>query len=180
MQYLSTKDYAELVGLSESTIRKKCQQNKLPHVVEKYNNRDVYRVKVEDTFLSNNRSSDTLIDQAPKNQSDKLADESIEVSDAEIVSDTTHYPMITIEKDSFDSIINNFTKLSEDFKGALDVSYNRLESEYLEIKAELKAVKAELQEEKLKAAQFEADNKIKDLRIQELEKKTKWFRKDLF
>lgn len=152
---LTVSEYSDKTGLNESTIRKQIRSGKLRATREVRNNKKVYVILVD--------NDDPNIRAIPEVEKQDIR----AIPEAEIISEDKDYQMISIEKESFDSLIEKFEKLSNDRAHAIEESYKRLETEYHELRAELTKIREELYQEKIKAAQFEAELNILKLRDQE-------------
>lgn len=156
MSYVSTKEYSEQTGLSEATVRRRCSSGQLPHKVEMIKNKKTYKVFLEDDRSKSNDQNFT----APIFDRPSLYD-------AEIVSDQVEYPLISMEKESFDQMIAQLKNMADDRADEINKSYDRLMNDYLEMKAENKELKEQVDKYRIEAIQFQAENKILQLRLEE-------------
>lgn len=176
-KYLSVEEYAAILNISDSAVRKQIRSGKLPAIKDKSSKRPKYLIAVtEEEF--NKAKTLKVSEPRPEHHTEP---EPEKIEEAELVAEPVpEYSLVSMENATFERLLDDIKTLANDRKEADQHYITRLEEELYKVQAELKTVKEELQTEKIKAAQFEADNKIKELRIQELEKKTKWFRRDLF
>lgn len=127
------------------------------------------------------------------------------VQEAEIISNLPNYQIVSMENNTFEQLIQDIKDLANDRATSDKEAYNRLEKEYFELKSkrsQLEEVISQLKDENkelaIHLAQCETNFKIQELKvkelneiyeseianlkkeIEELKKKTKWFRKNLF
>lgn len=171
MKKLSVAEYAKRTGVNESTVRRHIYTGKLHAIKERFNNRDVYKIIVPDNLNENH------VEEGGRTEY------SAPVHEAEIINESQQYAIMTMEQTSFDKLIQQITSLSDARAESMHESLKKCEGEYFELKAEYQKmnesyraereiIKDELMNEKIKAAQIEAETRIKDIRASELEAKT--------
>ncbi|MEW5818701.1 MAG: hypothetical protein AB1782_00795 [Cyanobacteriota bacterium] len=167
MKKLSVAEYAKMVGKNESTIRRAIQAGRLHAIKEVVNNRPVYKIPVG---MSEGGARASMQD---NNEVDAL------VHEAEIIGNQNQYAMVSMEQSSFDDLINQFTVLSNARAETMQKSLEDTKNEYFELKAEystmhndlrtqIRNLEKEIMQEKIKAAQIEAESKIKEIHLKEM------------
>ncbi|MEW5820077.1 MAG: hypothetical protein AB1782_07775 [Cyanobacteriota bacterium] len=158
MKKLSVPEYAKLLDINESTVRKHIRAGKVDAIEETFNNRKVYKIILDD--------NDPIFNQYYTGHGTA---QNFEPQEAEIIDESEGYHLISMEKDSFDNLIDKFEKLSQDRAKALESTLELVRAELFEMRAENKKIAEELYKERINAAQIEVEIKIKDIKINEME-----------
>lgn len=172
VQYIKVSEYAIQKGVSERTVRNWIQKGKLSTTNKIIDNRPTLVIIIDDNSEpSEVHSGSTEQFQPPP---------SGPIQDAEIVSNPSSYSLVSMEKTTFEQLIDSIKMMSEARADSDQQTIKKIETEYFESKAENKRLTEEnktltelLMKEKILAAQVEANLKIKDIRILELEEKIK-------
>lgn len=92
------------------------------------------------------------------------------VQEAELIGENTQYNLVSMENTTFEQLIQKITDLAEARSQTDRESLDKLERVYLEIKAENKELRQKVENYKIESIQSQAELKICEMRVKELEK----------
>lgn len=166
MKKLTVREYAIEKRISETAVRKQIKQNRLRTTHEMLNNRKTILILVDE-------GSEHVYDQTKPDKPNQTEPGFESVYDAEIVNDSPGYNIVSIEKESFDSLIQNFKVMSDDRANVLEKSLESTQTEFFELKAKYTQLEEKHQQQLIELIQSQVEMKIKELKISELEAKLK-------
>jgi DNA-binding transcriptional MerR regulator len=176
LQKVSVREYSERTGINERTVRRYIKSGRLPSTKQVVNNREITMVLVDDDFDYNPSGSPDTSGQPDSNMAIS-PDSDNSIADAELIENTVTHNLVTMDNTVFEQLINNIKALADDRAYSDAEAYKKLEREYFEIKTKLSGLeqtlqqlKEEIMQEKIKAAQFESETRIKEMKISELSK----------
>lgn len=180
MREVTITEYAHENKISVSAVYKRISRGKLKTTQGVRNNQNCTLILVDYDGQANGH-----IYTSPPPKLDKM-NENVQqgkepIQDAEIISDSPAYQMVSMEHTTFEQLIQRITDLAEARSSAERTSLERIEKEYLELKAENKELKEKLEIFKIESIQAQSDLKISEIRIKELEnelqehKETFWY-----
>ena len=176
-KYITFSDYARLKGVSDRTVRNWKEQGKISVTSKIINNRNTLVVIVDD--------EEDIIQSYSKHFEPQFEDKFQDiqkgfepVQDAEIITDSPSYHMVSMENNTFEQLIQSIKDMAEARAESDKKTLDKTETEYFEAKAEIRKLNEEIKalgdlltKEKIQSAQNEAELKIIQLRIKELSEK---------
>lgn len=186
MKKLTVKDFAFNFKIPETTLRGWISRDELTTSSEIIKNRKTRIVLLDEkaqkkineyrgvATSENEFNYETITHNETRNEytTGHNADKS-NVQDAEIITDSTHFQMISMEQSSFDQLITSIKELAEAKSQSDNEAIKRIENEYFELKTKFTHLDEENKKLFKEIALAEAEIKIKEMRIKELEEKTK-------
>ncbi|MEW5818721.1 MAG: hypothetical protein AB1782_00895 [Cyanobacteriota bacterium] len=168
VNFIKVSDFARRKGVSERTVRNWIKKGKLSTTTKTIENRSTLVIILE----SNSEHSEAFNEDLNEN----IQDDSGPIQEAEIIPGSASYSLVSMEKTTFEQLIESIKSMSESRAEADQDTINRFKEEIFEIKAENKKLNTDIKQlndlltkEKIESAQLQAELKIKDLRIKELE-----------
>lgn len=183
MQKYTISELERKYGYSNSKIRRLIKKRLLPITKEKRENKDITIVLVEDEKKLKELFGDH--DYHYEHQDDNQADERLNqfpretFQDVEIIKETSDYQLISMEQKSFDQLIQSIKELADDRTKADRESYKKLEDQYFLILQDNKLLAEKVENYKIESIQAQAESKIKELKINELEAVINQLKKEL-
>lgn len=172
MNLLSVSEFASKIKRNETTVRRAVKAGRLKYKETMVNNKPAYKIydidenyKVFGIEPFEQGIDDTVIDG--------------QFEEAEIIDDFGHNQLMTMEQLSFDALIKNIKEMSDDRARTLEATNNEIRAEVHEGRAKIIELSEKLTIEKIKAAQFEAEVRILNLRFTEKDNKIEMLEKQV-
>lgn len=164
MNLLSVSEFASKIKRNETTVRRAVKSGRLKFKESMVNNKPAYKI-----YDINDNYKVFGIEPPEEVINDTVVDGHIE--EAEIMDGFGQNQLMTMEQLSFDALIKNIKELSDDRAKTLEVINEEIRAEVHEGRAKIIELTEKLTIEKIKAAQFEAEVRILNLRFTEKDDK---------
>ncbi|MEW5821949.1 MAG: hypothetical protein AB1782_17275 [Cyanobacteriota bacterium] len=167
MKEVSVREYANMVGLSTTAVRKQIEKGKLATCKKTLGGKEIIHILIDVGYQPTNHVGEPV-----KTESYQPVDNHEEpVQDAEIIRETPQYNIVNMETSTFEQLIQNIKDLADDRSKAEQDSYQKLYSEYFELKQEIKLLRDNNEKLKIESIQASAELKISQITINELKEK---------
>ena len=176
------QDYAQRCEVSERTVRNWINKDKIRSTQKRINNKNVKMVIYDEDAERMERECKIFpeVRNGSREDSEIMEPEIQNIPEAEIINESTSFQMVTIEQASFDNLIQSIKELADDRSRTDREHIKNLEEELHKNRAQVQELQAENKQLIQETSLQQAELNILKLRVEELEKKTKWFRKSLF
>ncbi|MGD9580814.1 MAG: hypothetical protein AB7V50_05545 [Vampirovibrionia bacterium] len=169
MREVTITEFAHINNISVSAVYKRISRGRLKTTQGIRNNQKCTLILVDDSPIYNEPFQPV---QNHRIDMENYHVHSVEesVQEAEFISESTQHNLVSMENTTFEQLIQKITELADARSEADRESLKRLEAAYLELNAEYKEIREKMENYKIESIQYQAELKISQLRITELEK----------
>lgn len=169
MREVTITEFAHINNISVSAVYKRISRGRLKTTQGVRNNQKCTLILM-DTGPMSNQSFEHIQNSKIDMHNHDVHQVEEPVQEAEFISENTQYNVVSMENTTFEQLIQKITDLAEARYFAEKESMDKLERQYLELKAENKELRENLNTYKIESIQAQAELRISQIRVDELEK----------